>query len=89
MNSYEWDSAVSSCLEIDGRNDSKDGNKERYVLDSLGEANLADKTNRSIGSTEHSLDPVPDMIFPWTSERKEDKAYVKYCNFAVLWFGFP
>ena len=60
-------------MEIDGRNDDKEGNKERDVLDSLGEDSLADETKISIGNTENSLDPVADMIVPCTSEREEGK----------------
>ena len=38
MNLYDWDSAGIPCLETNGIHDSKEGNKEMDVLDSLREA---------------------------------------------------
>ena len=73
MNFNEQDSAGSACLEVNGRNDGKEGNKERDVLDSLRKASLADQTKISIGKTKNCLDPVVDLIFPFTSEREEEK----------------
>ena len=42
MNLNDRDSAGSACLEADGRNDGKEGNKERDVIDSLKKEILAD-----------------------------------------------
>lgn len=60
-------------MEIDGKDDGKEGGKERDALDSLREASLADKTKSSIVNTENSLDSLADLIEPFTSEREAEK----------------